>query len=94
MSWRARFAPRIERVLRTYRGRPHDELAAALRRAYPLAPPWRQGAAHPYRIWRDEIARQRGHKPALRRQPQPARCAHTLELFDPERCPHTLDMFE
>lgn len=92
MSWRAKFSPRIRRVLEVYGDSPQRD--EALRRAYPLATPWRGGPSYPYRIWRDEIARQLGRKPRLRRAPHAARCPHTLELFDQRRCPHTLDLFE
>ena len=91
MTWRSRFIRRIERILDEYRD---DECAmsTALRRAYPLEVPWRGGPDYPYRIWRDEIARQLGTKPPLVRRHPGERCAYTRELFD-VRCPLTIDMF-
>lgn len=93
MSWRAKFTHRIRRVLETYPD-PSPRRERALRLAYPLATPWRGGPSYPYKIWRDEIARQLGEKPTLRPFARRARCAHTLELFDRSRCPLTLDLFE
>lgn len=93
-SWRERFAPRIQRILSHYQ-RESEACRRALRRAYPLPPPWRGGPSHPYRIWRDEIARQLGLKPMIRHTGHAPRCAYTLELFAPsERCLLTLDLFE
>ncbi len=89
MSWRARFVRKIESVLSAHPEPARDE---ALRRAYPLAPPWRGGPAYPYRIWRDEIARQLGRKPPLTRHP--GGCGYTLGLFDRRPCPYTVDLFE
>ena len=96
MSWRAKFSHRIRRILETYPD-PTPNRERALRLAYPLATPWRGGPSYPYKIWRDEIARQSGEKPQLRARIQgrhKTRCAHTLELFDRKRCPLTIDLFD
>ena len=94
MSWRAKFCARIQRTLEAYPV-PDAAQAEALRRIYPLAPPWRDGPRYPYRVWRDEIARQTGQQVRRTfRSPRRMRCAHTLELFDAQRCPHTLDLFD
>lgn len=92
MGWRQKFSHRIERVLSAY---PEPGLARdrALTRAYPLAAPWRDGPPYPYRVWRDEIARQLGTKPRLHTPSSAARCTYTLELFDQTRCPLTIDLF-
>lgn len=53
-------APIVERLLREYRKRPASELRRAIRAAYPFVErrSWR------YRVWLDEIHRQRtGHAP-------------------------------
>jgi hypothetical protein len=94
LSWRERFAPRIQRILDHY-AHQHDACTRALRRYYPLTPPWRGGPAHPYRIWRDEIARQQGIKPRVASRRHAPRCVYTLDLFAPrERCGLTLDLFD
>jgi hypothetical protein len=91
VTWRSRFIRRIADVVDEYR---HDEgaMSLALLRAYPLEVPWRGGPGYPYRVWRDEVARQLGRKPELTRRHPAERCAYTRELFD-TRCPLTLDMF-
>ncbi len=93
MSWRTRFTQRIAQVMHAYPA-PTARRDAALRRAYPQAPPWRGGPTYPYKVWRDEIARQAGSKPAVRSRISRGRCPLTLELFDQARCPLTLDLFE
>jgi len=92
MGWRQKFSHRIERVLSAY-PEPGKARDAALALAYPLAAPWRDGPPYPYRVWRDEIARQLGIKPAVRAPRHATRCAYTLELFDQARCPLTIDLF-
>jgi len=54
--WRRIAAPIIARVLAENAGRSEAEVRAALRAAYPFGP----RKHHPYRIWLDEISRQRG----------------------------------
>jgi len=51
-------APIIARVLAENAGKPEVEVRAALRAAYPFGP----REHHPYRIWLDEISRQRGRR--------------------------------
>lgn len=60
-QWRARATPIIERVLAETKGQSDKAVRAALYAAYPFGP----RAYHPYRIWNDEVARQRGTKPTL-----------------------------
>lgn len=59
--WRDRARPIIAEVLAATAGQPEPEIKRALREAYPFGP--RQ--YHPYKIWCDEVARQRGRKPKL-----------------------------
>jgi len=56
--WRRQCAPIIARVLAENAGKPEAEVRAALRAAYPFGP----REHHPYRIWLDEISRQRGRR--------------------------------
>lgn len=58
--WRDKARPIIREVLAETAGKPEREIKAALREAYPFGP--RQ--YHPYKIWCDEIRRQRKTKPA------------------------------
>ena len=68
MSWRDSARPLIERVLLATRGAPEKEIRKALRDAYP----WGARENHPYKIWCDEVRRQRGLKPSLgTRAPEP-----------------------
>jgi hypothetical protein len=60
-SWRDSAAPIIARVLADTRYMPEKDIRAALHRAYPFG----MRKYHPYKIWLDEIARQRGTKPKL-----------------------------
>jgi len=93
-SWREQFAPRIQRLLVHYDGQP-EACQRALKRYYPLPLPWHGGPSYPYRIWRDEIARQRGQKESVKHHAHNPRCGHTLDLFAPQdRCQLTLDLFE
>lgn len=59
--WRDRATPVIARVLAETRGEPEKTIRARLKEAYPFG----QRQYHPYKIWLDEIARQRGKKPKL-----------------------------
>lgn len=54
--WREHARPIVARVLSETRGKSEDEIREALFEAYPFG--WR--ANHPYKVWLDEIARQRG----------------------------------
>lgn len=53
--WRDRAGPIIARVLKETRGKSEKEIRAALREAYPFG----ERKYHPYKIWLDEIKRQR-----------------------------------
>ena len=55
-SWRNHAAPIIEKVLRETKGKPESDIKKALHDAYPFG----QRKYHPYKIWCDEIKRQRG----------------------------------
>lgn len=57
-TWREMAAPIIHRVLTENAGKPEKEIKAALHEAYPFG----QRSMHPYKIWLDEIQRQRGKK--------------------------------
>ena len=59
--WRNRCAPIIRQVLAEFAGAEEKVIRAALRDAYPFC----ERKYHPYKIWLDEIARQRGRKPKL-----------------------------
>lgn len=69
MTWRARATPIIAGVLSDTAGKPESEIRKALRDAYPF----HMRKYHPYKIWLDEIKRQRGTKPPLgtRTKPRP-----------------------
>lgn len=56
--WREHARPIIARVLAETKGKPENEIRKALRDAYPFGP----REYHPYKIWLDEVARQRGRK--------------------------------
>ena len=58
-TWRDYAAPIIHEVLTETAGKSEKEIKAALREAYPFG----ERAMHPYKIWLDEIKRQRGLKP-------------------------------
>jgi hypothetical protein len=80
--WRAHARPIIERVLSETAGQPEAEVKRALRDAYPF------GARqyHPYKVWLDEIRRQRGGPQAKARKGTPKRAQQdaaerTLSLF-------------
>lgn len=54
-SWRDSARPRIAAILRELEGRPEPEIKQALFDAYP----WGERRHYPYKIWLDEIKRQR-----------------------------------
>ena len=57
-TWRERCAPIIAKVLADTKGLTEKEIKKALRDAYPYG----ERAMHPYKIWCDEIQKQRGFK--------------------------------
>ena len=57
-TWRDRARPIIQQVLRETAGKSEKEIRQALRDAYPFG----EREYHPYKIWCDEIQRQRGFK--------------------------------
>jgi hypothetical protein len=78
-QWRAQARPIIARVLREMRGAPEPELRKALRAAFPF----NAYEGQPYRIWHDEIKRQRGLLPRLKTDP-PLPDPRQLQLFNEE----------
>lgn len=58
MTWRARAAPLIARVLFETRGKSPKEIKAALTKAYPFG----ARECFPYKVWLDEIRVQMGTK--------------------------------
>lgn len=63
-TWRNDAAPIIAKVLKETEGKTEPEIKKALFDAYPYG----QRSLHPYKIWLDEIKRQRGLKKC---KPQP-----------------------
>ncbi len=61
MTWRDRCAPIIQQVLCQTKGQTEREIRKALREAYPFG----ERVMWPYKVWLDEIKRQRGLKPAV-----------------------------
>jgi len=59
MSWRDEAAPIIRRVLHNMKGRSEAEIKRALFEAYPFG----ERAHWPYKVWLDEIKRQRNPNP-------------------------------
>lgn len=57
--WRRQAKPIIEGVLKACAGCTEKEIRGALREAYPFG----ERAMWPYKVWLDEIKRQRGLKP-------------------------------
>lgn len=57
-TWRENCAPIITKVLVDNKGKTEKEIRKALHDAYPFGP----RKMHPYKIWCDEIKRQRGLK--------------------------------
>ena len=64
MSWRERAQPIIAKVLADYRGSSEEVIRQALYHAYPFG----ERRYHPYRVWLDEIKRQRGTKGKMPRK--------------------------
>lgn len=58
MSWRETAQPIIAKVLKDTAAKPEAEIRKALHDAYPFG----ERRYHPYKIWLDEIQRQRGTK--------------------------------
>ena len=56
--WRNKAAPIIARVLVQTKGQGEDAIAKALYDAYPFG----ERRYHPYKVWLDEIRKQRGGK--------------------------------
>ena len=77
VSWRDKARPIIARVLRETRGQDEGAIRKALRDAYPFGPRehW------PYKVWLDEIKRQRGLKPQRPKAVEPPD-PRQQELFD------------
>lgn len=63
-SWRDRARPIIQKVLQETKGKSDKEIRQALRDAYPFGP----REYHPYKVWCDEIQRQRGFKVQRQRE--------------------------
>lgn len=59
MTWREHCRPIIAKVLADNKDKSEKEIRKELQNAYPYG----QRAMHPYKIWCDEIRRQRGLKP-------------------------------
>jgi hypothetical protein len=60
--WRQKASPIIEKILLETRGKTESEITKALHDAYPFG----HRSQHPYKIWLDEIRRQRfGRQPAI-----------------------------
>lgn len=59
--WRRRAAPIVAQILRETKGQSEEKIRKALREAYPFG----ERRYHPYKIWLDEIQRQRGKKHPL-----------------------------
>lgn len=59
--WRDKARPIIREVLAATKGKPEAEIKTALHHAYPFGP----RAHHPYKIWLDEIKRQRQTRTVL-----------------------------
>jgi hypothetical protein len=59
-TWRQAAAPIIAKVLTETTGQSESAIRKALRDAFP----WGERAMHPYKIWLDEIRRQRKKKNA------------------------------
>jgi hypothetical protein len=73
VTWRDHARPIIARVLSATSGLPEKDIRKALRDAYPYG----ERAMHPYKIWCDEIRRQRGLKTP--------RAARTTGVVDPKQ---------
>jgi len=66
-TWRDVAGPIIFKVLEETKGQPESVIKKALFDAYPLG----QRQYHPYKIWLDEIKRQRGTKKLTKDTPDP-----------------------
>ena len=82
-SWREVAAPIIARVLSETAGQDEKTIRRALRDAYPFG----ERSMHPYKVWCDEVARQRGivKMTALRRRQLAQIEAMNASLFVSER---------
>jgi hypothetical protein len=67
--WRKQAAPIIAEVLKETAGQDEKAIREALKEVYPFGP----RKYHPYVIWRDEVARQRGLKKRTAKQRQQER---------------------
>jgi hypothetical protein len=67
--WRDISRKVVRETLAAAAGKPEPEIKAALREAYPFG----ERAMHPYKIWLDEIKRQRGTKLST----GPCLCSHS-----------------
>lgn len=77
-TWRESATPIIRQVLADNAGKPEKEIRKALRDAYP----WGERRYHPYKIWCDEIRRQRGKKKLKKPGRQPVEAGpNQLNLF-------------
>lgn len=77
-TWRNRAAPIVAQVLAAHKGEPEQQIRRALREAYPFG----MRAYHPYKIWLDEIHRQRHTNRYVR---LPGTDTEGLPLFDSAR---------
>lgn len=86
-TWRERFRPLIKDVLQEHPDN-HESQELALREAYPCSFPWRFGPSYPYKVWRDEIDRQRsGRTLFVRKKKADHRCPNTIDMFSVEPKP-------
>lgn len=78
-DWRERARPIIAQVLKENLGADEKTIRKALKDAYPF----HMRQYHPYKIWLDEIARQRGKKRNHfgRRKPAPVKDPDQMEMF-------------
>lgn len=83
LSWRDRARPVIAAVLRENGGADERTLRRALHDAYPFG----ERAMHPYKVWLDEIARQRGRKrdPRAKKEQVALADAGQRDLFEADR---------
>lgn len=80
--WRNQAAPIVQKVLAETAGKPEGEIRRAIADAYPFG----IREYHPYKIWCDEVARQRGKKSALgSRKPQVKGAANKADAEDPRQ---------
>jgi hypothetical protein len=68
MNWRGKATPIVREVLARTAGQPEHAIKQALFDAYPFG----ERDYYPYKVWLDEIRRQRGKK----RKKGPCRCGH------------------